>query len=156
FGNTDPQFNQDITWTKGRHTIKVGFGFERFDYNLTSANRINGEYNFGSVNSFLLGTPSQFTIDVPGTDTVRRGRMSLFAGYFQDDFRILPNLTINLGVRSEMATVPTEVNGKLANLRNLTDPAVTVGDPYFMNPTKANFAPRIGFAWDPFKDGKTS
>ena len=156
FGNTDPQFNEDLTWTKGRHTIKAGFGLERFDYNLTSANRVNGEYNFSSINNFLLGIPSQFTIDVPGTDTVRGERMSMFAGYFQDDFRIRPNLTLNLGVRYEMATVPTEVNGKLANLRNLTDPQVTVGNPYFNNPTKLNFAPRLGFAWDPFKDGKTS
>ena len=66
------------------------------------------------------------------------------------------NLTLNLGVRYEMGTVIKEVNGKLANLRNLTDPTATIGDPYYNNPTLKNFAPRIGFAWDPFKDGKTA
>ena len=66
------------------------------------------------------------------------------------------NLTINLGVRYDMSTVVSEVNGKIASLRNLTDPTVTVGSPYYQNPTLKNFAPRIGFAWDPFKDGRTA
>ena len=156
FGNTDPQFSEDLSWTKGRHTLKVGFGFERFDYNLTSGNRVNGEYTFSSVNNLLLAKPDTFIIDLPGTDTVRGERMSLFGTYIQDDFRVRPNLTVNLGVRYEIGTVPTEVNGKLANLRNITDVAPITGNPYFNNPGKKNFAPRIGFAWDPFKNGKTS
>ena len=156
FGNTDPQFSEDLSWTKGRHTLKVGFGFERFDYNLTSGNRVNGEYTFSSVNNLLLAKPDTFIIDLPGTDTVRGERMSLFGTYIQDDFRVRPNLTVNLGVRYEIGTVPTEVNGKLANLRNITDAAPITGNPYFNNPGKKNFAPRIGFAWDPFKNGKTS
>src|SRR6185369_15612815 len=64
--------------------------------------------------------------------------------------------TLNLGVRYDMSTVIKEVNGKLGNLRNITDAKVTPGDPYYNNPTFKNFAPRIGFAWDPFKDGKTA
>jgi hypothetical protein len=61
-----------------------------------------------------------------------------------------------LGVRYEMDTVITEVQGKLGNLRNLTDPTIATGDPLYHNPTEKNFAPRLGFAWDPFKDGKTA
>jgi hypothetical protein len=156
FGNTDPQLSQDFSWTKGRHSIRVGLSVERFIYNLTSSNRSNGEFTFNSVSNLVQGKPDTFIIDFPGTDTVRGERMTLYGGYFQDDFRVLPNLTLNLGVRYEMGTVIKEVNGKLANLRNITDKDVATGDPYYLNPTTKNFAPRLGFAWDPFKNGKTA
>ncbi|MGH9354707.1 MAG: hypothetical protein ACRD10_01085, partial [Terriglobia bacterium] len=84
-------------------------------------------------------------------------RQSLFGGYVQDDWRFRPSLTLNLGLRYEMVTVPTEVQNKLVNLPTLTSPPPGhIGSPYFSNPTLRNFEPRIGFAWDPFHNGKTA
>jgi hypothetical protein len=89
---------------------------------------------------------------------MRRGlRQSLIAGYVQDDIRYRPNLSFNVGMRYEFLTIPTEVNGKIALLHNLTDTSAKVGGPVLdRNPTLRNFSPRVGFVWDPFKTGKTS
>src|SRR6185437_8964220 len=67
------------------------------------------------------------------------------------------NLTLNIGLRYEMATLPTEDNGKLSILRNISDPQPHLGEPFFLdNPTTKNFEPRVGFAWDPLSNGKTA
>jgi hypothetical protein len=63
---------------------------------------------------------------------------------------------LNLGVRYEMATVISEVNGKIANLVQYTDSFMTTGKPLYQNPSLKNFAPRIGVAWDLTGDGKTA
>ena len=73
-----------------------------------------------------------------------------------DDWRARPNLTVNLGLRYEAATVPSEAQGKLSNLPSLTSTTPHLGDPFFSNPTKLDFEPRVGFAWDPLRKGKTS
>jgi carboxypeptidase family protein/TonB-dependent receptor-like protein len=156
FHYTAPQLYSDMTWTRGTHTLKFGAGIERVLSNIDERNRPNGRWTFPSIEAMLTAQPTQYSGLQPGSDTIRGSRNSLIGAYLQDDWRILPNLTLNLGVRYDMSTVIKEVNGKLANLRNVTDPKVTVGNPYYDNPTFKDFAPRLGFAWDPFKDGKTA
>ena len=63
---------------------------------------------------------------------------------------------MNLGLRYEATTVPTEVDGHLSRLVNLTDPAPKLGGTYFSNPTLKNFEPRVGVIWSPFKNQKTA
>lgn len=82
---------------------------------------------FTGLENFLRGIPNQIDFAVPGKiDPVRGYRQSVFGFYAQEDMRVRRNRTVNLGLGYEFATVPTEANGKIANLRNVTDSKITV------------------------------
>jgi len=135
----------------------MGFDMQRIQFNQNTTSQVGGLLTFTNISNFLQGIPSQFDFALPGgIDPVRGYRQRLFAFFVQDDIRLRPNLTVNLGLRYEFVTVPTEVNGKISNLRHVTDPALNVGGQWYANPSLKNFAPRVGFAWDPFSSGKTS
>src|SRR5262249_16864175 len=77
------------------------------------------------------------------------------------DYRMRPNFTVNWGVRYEFQTDHTETHGRLSQLIDFTRPAATLNDAtivktLFRNPSKKNFAPRLGFAWDPWNNQKTA
>ena len=151
------QVYDDAFLTKGLHSIKFGFGYERDQLNQTTTTAdYLGTFRFGSLESFLTNNPKSVTGSVPGLVTPRYLRISVFGAYIQDDWRIRPTLALNLGLRYEMSTVPTETKGKLTNLPTLDAAQPHLGDPYFSNPTLHNFEPRVGFAWDPFGNGKTA
>ena len=154
YGWNSFQWYDDAFWTKGTHSIKFGFAAERMMLQATALTDPNGIWTFADLQSFLTNSPSKFAGGIASSLTPRNLRQSIFGGYLQDDWRFRTNLTLNLGLRYEMATVPTETNGKLTNLRNLTDATPHLGDPFFHNPTTKNFEPRVGFAWDPFGNGK--
>jgi hypothetical protein len=148
---TSFQVSQDLVMMRGRHSLKVGFNLERMSNDFDNPNQTGGAFNFGTMANFLRNVPSRFGALYPQSDTRRSMRETLIGGYIQDDLRLTNTLTLNLGLRYEMMTIPTEVDGKVALLKNLTDPTVTVGGKiHDSNPTLKNFAPRIGVAWDPF------
>ena len=127
-----------------------------------------------------------FEAGLPQAITPREFRQTLFGAYVQDDWKFKPNLTLNVGLRYEMTTVLRDSQGKITSLVSIVEPSSTVTSdanlrcqkqfdaaasygippqpgttcnstgPYYSNPTLRNFEPRIGFAWDPFKNGKTS
>jgi hypothetical protein len=150
------QAYDDAFLTHGTHALKFGFAFERMQLNRVGASLPGGVFTFSSLTDFLTNVPKKFQSGLIETLTGRGYRQTLLGGYLQDDWRWRSNLTLNLGLRYEMVTVPTEVQDKLANLNNLTDSAQRLGNPLFNNPTLRNFEPRVGFAWDPFKNGKTA
>ena len=151
---TSIQAYDDAFLTKGLHSLKFGVGFERMQLNLATLTG-PGTFKFANFHDFLTNNPSQFSSSLidPGGRGIRE---SLVAFYVQDDWRLRPNLTLNLGLRYEMTTVPTEETGRLSTLINITDQDPHLGNPYFLNPTRRNFEPRVGFSWDPFRNGKTA
>ena len=150
------QLYDDASFTRGRHSLKFGVAFERMLSDMEAFSDVDGGFSFGSLANFLTNKPARLVGAIPGHLSGRRLRESLFAGYVQDDWRLVPNLTLNLGLRYEMSTVPTEVQGKLSALINITDTQPHLGSPLFLNPTRFNFEPRVGLAWDPFGSGRTA
>jgi hypothetical protein len=148
------QLYDDAFINKGTHTIKFGFAAERMELEIKALSDPNGIFQFKNLQAFYANNPSRFKGGIASTLSPRNLRQTLAGGYIQDDWRFKPNLTLNLGLRYEMVTVPTETAGKLAVLRNLSDATPHLGDPFFNNPTTKNFEPRVGFAWDPFRNGK--
>lgn len=149
------QFYDDAFLNRGTHSVKFGVAAERMLLQATALTDPNGIWQFADVGSFLTNNPSRFQGGIVSTLSPRDLRQTIFGAYIQDDWRWKPNFTVNVGLRYELATIPTEIHGKLANLRNLTDAAPHLGDPFFnSNPTTKNFEPRLGFAWDPLRNGK--
>ncbi len=150
------QLYDDAFFTKGTHSIRFGVAVERMLLNVLADTDPNGIWNFDSVQGFLTNNPTKFQGGIANTLSPRNLRQTLFGTYVQDDWRARPNLTLNLGLRYEMSTVVAETHGKLANLRKITDATAHLGNPFFSNPTLKDFEPRVGFAWDPLRNGKTA
>ncbi len=172
------QADDDAFLTKGAHAIKFGFAFEYMQYNVLEQLSPNGRMNGYTLSDFLSNAPHQLNALAPGGSHEVGLREKLFAGYIQDDWRVRPNFTVNMGLRYEMTTKPTDantipgytVNGysvaragfqEIISLSNCqSSPTacgpVGVNSPLLTNPTTKNFEPRIGLEWDPFKDGKTA
>ncbi len=168
------QFYDDASLTRGAHSLKFGFALERMRYNFFTPFSSFGKLRFASLKDFLTNNPSSLEGGFPGTFNPRGLRETLFGGYIQDDWRVRRKLTLNIGLRYEMATVPIEVHGQLTSLAAFSDPLpqcgtanpalITVsGKPgcagvssFYSNPSTRNFEPRFGFAWDPRGDGKTA
>jgi hypothetical protein len=168
------QFYDNLFYTKGQHSLKFGANVERIRGNTFGADFPGGFFGFNTLYDFLTNDAATLQgADATGFVTGRGVRQTIFGTYFQDDIHLRPNLTVNAGLRYEMASIITEEAGKLANLRSFApvveglqpvygvapgpgQAEVFLGSPYMMNPTKRNFEPRVGFAWDPFSNGKTS
>ncbi|MBI2689006.1 MAG: TonB-dependent receptor [Acidobacteria bacterium] len=150
------QFSNDLSWARGRHSLKFGFDHRFYHLPTSRPQSPNGFYQFNGLTDFLQARPASVELTLPESSLSRDWRQSMTAFFVQDDIRLLRRLTLNLGLRYERVSVPEEVNGLSSNFRNVvTDKAPTAG-PIFTNPSNRNFAPRTGFAWDPTGSGKTS
>jgi hypothetical protein len=136
--------------------MKFGVRDDLMLYNGSSPGYQYGEAAFADLRGFLTGVTSVFRASTPGSNPERSLKQSLFGLYFQDDYKLTPQLTVNLGLRYEPYTQPSERYDRLFGLKDpLHDTAYQQGVPYD-NPSLRNFMPRVGLAWDPFGDGKTS
>jgi hypothetical protein len=126
--------SDDLTIIRGNHAFKFGGGLRSIKVNGGNIDpTFRGTLTFNSVAQFLAGIPATYTRNV-GNPRLGLRRKEI-AAYAQDDWRALPNLTVNLGLRYEIFTAPREVDNKLA-------------PQYLLDTDYRNFAPRFGFAWN--------
>lgn len=155
---TQNVYGGEYQWVhfRGKHLWKAGMLGERYQDNMVNPTFSLGIQTFTSLQTFLAGTPQRFLGIPSGGALDRYWRFNLMGFYLQDDWKVLPRLTFNLGVRYEFSSMPVDIYGRDSALPNLaTDTQPTVG-PLYQNPTYTNLMPRFGFAWDVTGDGRTS
>jgi hypothetical protein len=156
------QFQSTSVYTRGASTWKFGVDVMHMRFGGDNPSRPAGELTFTSIDNFLRGLPTRFRGDVlPETDFNRNMRWNTYGAFAQYDWQFHPRATLNLGIRYDSYTVPTETDGKIANIKNpLTDTEINVlgtnGDSWWENPSLLNFSPRVGLSWDPTGSGKTA
>jgi hypothetical protein len=149
-------YSDDLTYTRGKHLLKAGVLVEHAFSSKQTTTNSRGAYTFANLNSFLAGNARQFQGVLPGSVLVRERPNTLFGVYIQDDFRTSDRVTLNLGARYEIYSVPSEKNGFDAYLPDLVASTSTVVGGPFVNPSGKNVAPRVGFAWDVNGSGRTA
>ena len=155
------QVYDNLFLTKGIHSLKFGGNVERLLLTESDCGNCGGTLTYGdpagvgALADFLLNNPAQKVI-ANLAPTAKYTRETLFGVYVQDDIRLRPNLTINAGLRYEMATVPSEAKGHMASIHSIDGSQIFTGKTIIANPSRLNFEPRVGFSWDPFRNGKTA
>jgi hypothetical protein len=151
-------FEDSIAWTLGRHTVQFGGIFQKWNAGRTDLNTTNVQYS--SLSDYENNIPSSVRI----TFDLTPFNISEYqvGGYVQDDYRVLPNLTFNLGIRYDYFTVPTEDSGRFFNRGvDPANPELGAGfGPYrpadsLYEANHFNVQPRLGFSWSPYSSGKT-
>lgn len=163
-----------INWTKGRHSVK--FGGDMYLEKIIHDTLLNnyGTFTFDNATTksgdalanFILGAPTRMNQDAP----ILKTNNNWYYGFFiQDDIRLHPRFTLNIGVRYDLQLPYTDQHDRgvtfVEGRKSKVVPSAPLGLLFpgddgvgrgIISADKNNFAPRVGFAWDPFGDGKTS
>ena len=147
---------ENVSYIRGKHTFKFGVEGRNYITETTSLPRARGEWDYASLNSLINDfVPDGANGALRGAGTASSANNNPAVYWFvQDDWKVLPRLTVNLGLRYEWSGVPRD-EGKQALNAIANDPAVGL---IFRKPTSDtnNFGPHVGFAWDPTGHGKWS
>ncbi|MGA2268000.1 MAG: carboxypeptidase regulatory-like domain-containing protein [Bryobacteraceae bacterium] len=171
--NEDYQLKDTLHWTHGRHTVAGGFEAFRKRYLNRSYYYTMGSFNFsGAITGnaqadFLLGKPATETVAFPVSE--QGGVQTSFNEFVQDDWHVSKRLTLSLGLRYELPLPWVQPQNYWATFwpghQSTVFPGAPPGLVFYgdkgvprgmVETDKNNFAPRVGFAWDVFGDGRTS
>ena len=171
--NSNPQFQDptvfnprvNYSWIMGRQSFKSGYEYQAINTQIDDFNPKYGRDSYGgqfsrpvgavadpatyNLADFLIGARSAYSIITPFVANLRQ-RMHF--GYLQDDIKVSPALTLNVGLRYEYATPQYEKDNFLTNYNPATNALIgakdgSIYDRALVNPDRNNFGPRVGAAW---------
>lgn len=169
-------YSDTVSWVRGAHSFKFGASFSPYQNNTVYDFYVNGDFflygSSGSIASgydfadFLFGVPDEYFQFGEAPSDIRS--KSTYA-FVQDEWRIKKNFTLTLGLRYEYSQPKIDTRGRSFSLKYGQQSTVFKNAPIGVlfpgdqgapkganHPDKNDWAPRLGFAWDPFGDGKTS
>lgn len=169
---TSLSYIDNLTWTKGNHTMKFGGEFRQLKVDFDQLGGIT--YSYGNLTDFLLNRnltaaftgdlslPGDFSIATDPITTISRrfdglskGRQHYFIAYGQDEWRVRPNVVLSFGLRYEYYSVNREKDDRAVVFDAAQGKLLPSDTPLYQSSTK-NFGPRLGFTWTPtFLGGKT-
>jgi Carboxypeptidase regulatory-like domain/TonB dependent receptor-like, beta-barrel/TonB-dependent Receptor Plug Domain len=171
--SSNPQFQDPLvwdarlnySWIRGRHTLKSGYEYQRINTDIDDVHpkygldTYSGQFSRPSgaaadaatfnLADFLVGARNQYELVNP---FVFHLRQRMHFAYIQDDWRVAPDLTFNLGLRYEFGTPQWEDENFLTNFDPATNTLIaardgSIADRALVNPDRNNFAPRLGVAY---------
>lgn len=149
-GDTTVAFSDTMRYLRGSHSFAFGGEVRRFyndNFALTA-----GSFTFNSVTDFINDNGSAFNTNLGnGASKLLEPAFGLFV---QDSYKVRPDLTLSLGLRYDDNMTISEAEDRFVVFDPVTVSLLQTSDPYNVN--DKNFQPRLGFAWDPWRDGKTS
>jgi hypothetical protein len=152
----DWNFKASLSNARGRHFMKYGLELLFVSTKIRDINALIGTTTYNnnvftgrSVGDLLMGLPTQLVLT---SNSVFDQGQKIYAGYAQDDFKVTPKLTLNLGLRYEFATPPVEKDNQFANFDPVTGTYIlakdgSLFDRALVHPDGNNFGPRLGFSW---------
>ncbi len=144
------QATEAITWVKGKHTLKFGVEGRKAIAPQLFVQRLRGDYIYNNLSSYLQDlspdNSGQRNATPPGVSPTFYGDQSNIYAYGNDDFRVTPTLTLNIGLRYEFTSVPFSSKEQKLNSAASVPGLLSFTEP---KPQYLNFAPRIGFAYAP-------
>jgi hypothetical protein len=146
----------EIFWFRGRHSLTMGGNVRRQEFDIFSQQNARGSFGFtgaatgSDLADFLLGLPQTSSIAIGNAD--KAFRQNIIEGYVNDDYRVSPVLTLNLGVRWEYESPITEAQGRLVNLllsEGFTSAEAQVARDGLLKADRSGIQPRVSAAWRP-------